>query len=49
MGADPAFYTALVAPDAGDADVSRPYPFFLAHTLEGDPQALGPAGDWQAE
>ena len=27
----PAFYTALVAPDSGDADVSRPYPFFLAH------------------
>ena len=32
----PAFFAALVAPDAGDADVSRPYPFFLAHPLEGD-------------
>lgn len=45
----PAFYAALVAPDAGDADVSRPYPFFLAHPLEGEPAQLGPVGDWQAE
>ncbi len=45
----PVFYAALVAPDAGDADLSRPYPFFLAHPLEGAPHALGPVGDWQAE
>ena len=43
------FYTALVATDAGDADVSQPYPFFLAHPLEGEPQALGPVDEWQAE
>lgn len=45
----PHFYAGLVAPDAGDADVSRPYPFFLAHPLEGPPDALGPIGAWQAE
>ncbi|MDY3554507.1 ATP-dependent DNA ligase [Gemmata sp. JC717] len=45
----PAFYAALVAPDSGDADVSRPYPFFLAHPLEGEPAALGAPDEWQAE
>jgi DNA ligase-1 len=45
----PSFYASLIAPDAGDADVSRPYPFFLAHPLEGEPHALGPVEDWQAE
>lgn len=45
----PQFYSRLIAPDAGDADVSRPYPFFLAHPLEGEPQALGDPADWQAE
>ena len=45
----PAFYLSLVAPDGGDADHSRPYPFFLAHPLEGEPHTLGPPADWQAE
>jgi DNA ligase-1 len=45
----PEFYAALVAPDAGEADISRPYPFFLAHPLEGEPEALGPVAEWQAE
>jgi DNA ligase-1 len=45
----PLFYTALVAADAGDADVSRPYPFFLAHPLEGEPHTLGPITEWLAE
>lgn len=45
----PAFFTGLTAPDSGDADASRPYPFFLAHPLEGEPAALGEPGDWQAE
>ncbi len=30
-------------------DDSRPYPFFLAHALEGGPAALGAPADWQAE
>jgi DNA ligase-1 len=27
----------------------QPYPFFLAHQLQGDPAALGDMGDWQVE
>jgi DNA ligase-1 len=34
---------------ADEADPAHPYPFFLAHPLEGDPAALGSPGDWQAE
>jgi DNA ligase-1 len=45
----PEFYAALIAPDAGEADITRPYPFFLAHPLEGQPQELGPVAEWQAE
>ncbi|WP_423736423.1 ATP-dependent DNA ligase [Chitinophaga caseinilytica] len=30
-------------------DDSRPYPFFLAHALEGGPSGLGAPADWQAE
>ena len=43
------FYESLVAADAGDAATSRPYPFFLAHGLEGSPADLGPPDEWQAE
>ena len=34
-------FTALVAAETRDADVSRPYPFFLAYALEGELEALG--------
>jgi DNA ligase-1 len=43
------FYSQLVAQDTGDADVSRPYPFFLAHPIEGDPADLGNPAEWVAE
>ena len=43
------FFQRLVAPDTRDADVSRPYPFFLAYPLENDPAALGDVGEWIAE
>lgn len=45
----PEFYARLIA--AGDAanDDSRPYPFFLAHPLEGDPAALSSLEEWRAE
>ncbi|AMV38271.1 ATP-dependent DNA ligase [Planctomyces sp. SH-PL62] len=46
---DARFLTRLLAPDATDADHSRPYPFCLAHGIEGEPEALGPVEDWQAE
>jgi DNA ligase 1 len=52
MGAwdpSPDFYTALFRSDTRDADISRPYPFFLAHPLESEPASLGVVGEWQAE
>jgi DNA ligase-1 len=45
----PAFYAGLLAEGTGDADHSRPYPFFLATPLEADPATLGGRTDWQAE
>ncbi|MBA3317854.1 MAG: ATP-dependent DNA ligase [Gemmatimonadales bacterium] len=45
----PEFFARLVAPDVRDADVSRPYPFYLAYPLEGPLEALGPAEEWIAE
>ena len=42
-------WRALVAADTADADLSRPYPFFLAHPLPGEPDELGATADWQAE
>ena len=46
---DARFYEQLVAKDTEDADVSRPYPFFLAYPLEGDPAQLGDPAEWIAE
>ena len=45
----PEFFERLLAADARDADVSRPYPFFLAHPLESPPESLGDVSQWQAE
>jgi DNA ligase-1 len=45
----PEVFRRLVSEDARDADISRPYPFFLAYALEDELEALGDAGDWQAE
>jgi DNA ligase 1 len=45
----PGAFLALVARETGDADVSRPYPFFLAYALEGGPDELGERSDWQVE
>jgi DNA ligase-1 len=52
MGAwdpSPEFYGRLVGLDTRDTDVSRPYPFFLAHALEGEPDDLGEPHEWQVE
>lgn len=35
--------------DTGEADPSRPYPFFLAHAVPGAPEDVGAPADWQAE
>jgi DNA ligase-1 len=39
----------LLSTDTRDADISRPYPFFLAYPLESAPRDLGPLSAWQAE
>ncbi|HYW09358.1 MAG TPA: ATP-dependent DNA ligase, partial [Longimicrobium sp.] len=45
----PEFYARIFGADTSDADHSRPYPFYLAHALEGEPESLGEAAEWQAE
>jgi DNA ligase-1 len=42
-------FRRLVSADSSDADVSRPYPFFLAYALEEEPESLGEPGEWQTE
>ncbi|PZA00253.1 ATP-dependent DNA ligase [Gammaproteobacteria bacterium 2W06] len=47
---EPAFFEGLFDARSGQEDASRPYPFFLAHPLEGDPAAaLGAIDAWQLE
>jgi DNA ligase-1 len=43
------FFQRLIAPDTRDADISRPYPFFLAYPLEDNTAALGDVAEWIAE
>ena len=42
------FDSLILAPDP-QADLSKPYPFYLAYQLDGSPDALGPPQDWAAE
>jgi len=42
-------FAALIAPETGSVDVSRPYPFFLASQLEDDPETLGDPAEWLVE
>jgi DNA ligase-1 len=44
-----AFFKQLHADDVADADISRPYPFFLAYALDEPPESLGDVAEWQAE
>ncbi len=56
---DAARYLRLIAPEAveegegvsarPDSDLGLPYPFFLAHPLQVDPQVLGSPDQWQIE
>ncbi len=45
----PEFFARLIAPDLRDADVSRPYPFYLAYPLEGPLETLGGVEEWLIE
>jgi len=42
-------YLRILTTDTRDADISRPYPFFLAYPLDGIPDNLGPPEHWQVE
>ncbi len=42
-------FTDLTAREDKLADISRPYPFYLAHPLDDEPDNLGPREQWQAE
>ncbi|MFZ5965103.1 ATP-dependent DNA ligase [Thalassococcus sp. BH17M4-6] len=46
---DDVTYHSLIEAEDKAADLSRPYPFYLAYQLEDDPADLGPPADWQAE
>lgn len=43
------FFVALVRKESVETDVSRPFPFCLAHPLEGDPSQLGDLSEWLVE
>jgi DNA ligase-1 len=43
------WFAALISPERTDDDQSRPYPFYLASPLDGDPSALGDRADWLVE
>jgi len=45
----PEFYQRLLHPDPEDADLSKPYPFFLASQLDEDAATLGEVKDWLVE
>jgi DNA ligase-1 len=42
-------FTSLAARETSDADVSRPYPFYLAYPLEDELEELGAPDEWQVE
>ena len=42
-------WARIVSADALETHAAHPYPFFLAHPLEGDPASLGPREEWLAE
>ena len=42
-------YRRILSHDTRDADISRPYPFYLAYPLDDDLDDLGPLARWQVE
>lgn len=42
-------YRRILSPDTRDADISRPYPFYLAYPLTEELGELGPINNWQVE
>ena len=46
---DKTSFEDLILTDDPSADLSKPYPFYLAYAIEGKPADLGPEQDWFAE
>ncbi|WP_227271626.1 ATP-dependent DNA ligase [Roseobacter weihaiensis] len=46
---DQTSWDALINAEDPMADASRPYPFYLCHSLEGEPARLGATPEWAAE
>ena len=44
-----AFYESIISKDGGEGELSRPYPFCLAHPLQADPASIGSPSEWHAE
>ena len=42
-------FEELLSAENMTADLSKPYPFFLAYPIEGEVDALGEIQEWQAE
>lgn len=42
-------FEELVLSENPDEDRSRPYPFYLAYAVDGEPSDLGPISEWAAE
>lgn len=42
-------FSELIVPSDANLDISKPYPFFLAHPLEKDISELGSPTEWQIE
>jgi DNA ligase-1 len=45
----PSFFASVLAHDATDTDLSRPYQFFLAYAIDRPVESLGERALWQAE
>lgn len=45
----PETWARIVGPESDADDRARPYPFFLAHPLEDEPESLGELDAWQVE
>ena len=46
---DTTSYHALIEAEDASANISRPYPFYLAYALDGTPETLGTPSNWRAE
>jgi len=42
-------YEELIRAENPLDDISKPYPFYLAYALDGEPESLGSPSDWQVE